>query len=179
MPLLEFLPDSDGDLAQWAGKPSGPAWQAVQDFDGQDEDATFAAGGADGDVLLIRAGSLPSIPRVRSVAWVGLRARCRWRTPGNPGAIAPVIRSGLISAEGPVSVVDSVYGTFGGYGASGWFTEWDPDGGVPWTFDRARSAQVGIVDRSGPDLHTVRCTLVRKLIWVEYESRQAACRMWP
>lgn len=176
MPLLELLPDADGDFAAWTPSPASiPApFQALQDPSGADGDGSYVRSTAAGSLCLVKASAIPSLLRILSVAFVSIRAVIRRTAIAGPsGIFAPVV--GVFEFVGPDVLADTAYMEYDGSSLPGWRAEVNPANGQPWTWATALAAQVGLVDNSTDD-HALRCTMLRKQIWVEYSLRGPAVR---
>lgn len=179
MPLLELLPDSIGG-AEWNAFPVGPSFRPVMDLNGPDGDATYIASTgnldnpAEGVTTLIGFQKAPALPHpVFSVAWVGVKA---WLKRATIGAIPVrgVVMSGEARVDLPtVSVTSLTYQPTDAI-AAGWRQFTDPETGKDWTWPAALAAEVGLWDTKPDTIHEVRCTTMRKLVWVEYASRGGA-----
>ena len=172
MPQLILIPDGPGDVFDWASAPGGIGWKAVQDYFGPDGDTTFASSGGGGRIL-VTAHAPGDIRPVASVAWVGVQAVARLRPvppPTDLVAVAPTIRSGGIDYVGAPFELISSFQTIDPADDESWRTFTDPGTGQRWTMQSALDAQFGLVDESvdTEEGHSIRCTMLRKLIWVEW-----------
>jgi hypothetical protein len=167
VPLLTFTPDFDGDVFEWQGNPIGLTYLAVADIHGSDGDVSWLGERAAGDAFLVGSGVAAPPFTVARVSWVGVLATARFHAPGGPaGTIAQRIKSGGVTYEGPTADLFDTYTDIGWPDNPDWIAEQDPGTGQPWTIAGALAAQFGIVDRTA-GAHSIRCTTIRKLVWVE------------
>lgn len=174
--VVEFHPTGEGDRFDWSPTPSGGTWQRLFDYDGPDDDTGFVSSNAGGQGFLITTDEGRPYPGVvSSVGWVSVLARARRTAIGGPtGIITPIVRNGGVEWEGSQLSLGTAYSDANGANIPQWHAELDPATGKPWTLDAARACQVGLVDRTDGG-HAVRCTLVRKLVFVNY-GRSGAMR---
>jgi len=150
-------------------------WLVVQDFSFADEDADYISSQTNGQVCLIKCGSLPAIPPVAMVNYVSLSLRAR-SVSGLP-KFAPRIHSGASFQEGLQVTPFGTYSDFVGSTADPtWRAVVDPATGLPWTYDAARAAHVGILYKQGLP-NPIRCTQIRKLIDVTCDVSVNAVRV--